>query len=240
MGGHTVKKIFSYAIIIIGIAIMLYPKVNEWYLERQESKLLMAAELGYEQNNQNNEVKSSDADDEAISNQTKLSYEKLSQILEQQSEVEQTISDNTEIPAEVKTEPSKPEVKPIAIIKISKIDLKLPVLEGATKENMSHAATHMSETTPLGKVGNAAISAHRAHKKGRLFNRLNEVEIGDEIVIEMKNETFKYSVYKISRVKPTDVSVLNRNKKDKIITLITCDPLINPTMRLIVQAKIIE
>ncbi|GGH40795.1 class D sortase [Paenibacillus segetis] len=234
------KRLISYVIIIIGIAIMLYPKANEWYLERQESKLLEAAELGYEQNDLNNEDKSKADNDEIISNQTKLSYEKLSQILEQQSEVEQTISDNTESPIEVKTEPAEPEVKPIAIIKIAKIDLKLPVLEGATKENMSHAATHMIETTPLGKIGNAAISAHRAHKKGRLFNRLNEVELGDEIIIEMKNETFKYSVYKISRVKPTDVSVLNRNKKDKILTLITCDPLINPTMRLIVQAKIID
>ncbi|MEK4508765.1 sortase [Paenibacillus sp. FSL K6-2524] len=73
-----------------------------------------------------------------------------------------------------------------------------------------------------------------------MFNRLNEVEVGDEIVIEMGKTSFNYIVYKISRVKPTDVSVLNRNKKDKILTLITCDPLVNPTHRLIVQAKIVE
>lgn len=230
------KKLLSYVIILIGVSIMVFPKANEWYLEAQGQKLLETAELNYE-------INEIDAMDDSINEQTQIGYERVSRILDEQPEAEveteEVNSENLDSQSEVKTA-TKQESAPIAIIKIPKIDLKLPVLEGATKENMSSATTHMVETTKLGEIGNAAISAHRAHKKGRLFNRLNEVEIGDEIVIEMGKTSFNYIVYKISRVKPTDVSVLNRNKKDKILTLITCDPLVNPTHRLIVQAKIEE
>lgn len=66
---------------------------------------------------------------------------------------------------------------------------------------------------------------------------MNEVEIGDKIVITTESERYTYEVYKISIVEPTEVSVLKPNGKDKILTLITCDPLKNPTHRLIVQAK---
>jgi len=141
-----------------------------------------------------------------------------------------------------KTEKAEPEIevggKVIALIEIDKINLKLPVLEGATKANMKHAAAHMKETTDLGDIGNAAIAAHRARTKGRLFNRLNEVAIGDVISVKTSDQVYDYEVYDISIVDPTDVSVLNGNNKDRILTLITCDPLVDPTHRLIVHAKL--
>ncbi|MNN67995.1 Sortase family protein [compost metagenome] len=102
---------------------------------------------------------------------------------------------------------------------------------------MKHAAAHMKETAPLGEVGNAAIAAHRSRTTGRLFNRLNEVKIGDTISIKTSTEEYQYEVYDISIVEPTDVSVLNGDNTSKILTLITCDPLVNPTHRLIIHAK---
>ncbi|MNJ57355.1 Sortase family protein [compost metagenome] len=146
---------------------------------------------------------------------------------------------NTE-PEQVVTgadEATPEEDEGVGTITIEKIDLKLPILEGATKHNLKHAAAHMSETTTIGEAGNAAIAAHRSRTTGRLFNRLDEVEVGDEIVVRSQGEKFVYSVYQISVVKPTDVSVLEGNDSDKILTLITCEPLVNPTHRLIVHAK---
>lgn len=113
-------------------------------------------------------------------------------------------------------------------------------MEGATKANMKHAAAHMKETAPIGEIGNAAIAAHRSRTAGRLFNRLNEVKVGDTISVKTSDQEYEYEVYDISIVEPTDVSVLNGNKQDKILTLITCDPLVNPTHRLIIHAKIIK
>ncbi|MEK4291788.1 MULTISPECIES: class D sortase [unclassified Paenibacillus] len=212
---------FSYVLILAGILIMLYPKANEWYNDWQQDKLLESAELSTSESTPPPDLKSR--------------YAEVTQLLAEESALDAQAQ-----PQE--TEKPEPEIevggKVIALIEIDKIDLKLPVLEGATKANMKHAAAHMKETTPIGEIGNAAIAAHRARTTGRLFNRLNEVVIGDTISVKTSDQTYNYEVYDISVVLPSDVSVLDGNNKDKILTLITCDPLVDPTHRLIVHAKL--
>ncbi|MFD5023181.1 class D sortase [Paenibacillus sp. NPDC058367] len=212
---------FSYVLILAGILIMLYPKANEWYNDWQQDKLLESAELSTSESTPPPDLKSR--------------YAEVTQLLAEESALDAQAQ-----PQE--TEKPEPEIevggKVIALIEIDKIDLKLPVLDGATKANMKHAAAHMKETTPIGEIGNAAIAAHRARTTGRLFNRLNEVVIGDTITVKTSDQTYNYEVYDISVVLPSDVSVLDGNNKDKILTLITCDPLVDPTHRLIVHAKL--
>ncbi|WP_379128664.1 class D sortase [Paenibacillus sp. sgz500958] len=214
---------FSYALIVCGILLLLYPRANEWYNDRQQQKLLDEAQQSFQE-----PADTPDADLESR-------YAQVSELLAEESLLDEQTQTEGEQPA-----PNEPEIggKVIAVIQIGKIDLMLPVLEGATKANMKHAAAHMKETTSLGEVGNAAIAAHRARTTGRLFNRLNEVAIGDTITVKTKDQTLEYVVYDITVVKPTDLSVLKPNGKDKILTLITCDPLVNPTHRLIVHAKL--
>ncbi|WP_342438268.1 class D sortase [Paenibacillus sp. FSL L8-0436] len=202
---------------------MLYPKASEWYNDRQQEKLLKEAEQAY------SELAPSSEPD------LKKQYAEVTALLAEESAGDE--------PAQA-AEPAEQEIevggKVTGIITIDKIDLKLPILEGATKANMKHAAAHMKETAPIGEIGNAAIAAHRSRTAGRLFNRLNEVKVGDTISVKTSDQEYKYEVYDISIVEPTDVSVLNGNKQDKILTLITCDPLVNPTHRLIIHAKIIK
>lgn len=200
---------------------MLYPKANEWYNDRQQAQLLEKAEQAY------SELASTAEPD------LKKSYADVTQLLAEESADEEQVQPSAQPSPEIEI-----GGKIIGIIQIDRIDLKLPVLEGATKTNMKHAAAHMKETAPLGAVGNAAIAAHRSRTTGRLFNRLNEVKIGDTISIKTSTEAYQYEVYDISVVEPTDVSVLNGNNTDRILTLITCDPLVNPTHRLIIHAKL--
>lgn len=216
---------FSYLIILAGILIMLFPKANEWYNDWQQEKLLEEAVESY----------SDIAQEELIEPDLKSSYAEVTQLLAEESTLEEPTPTKEIGKAE-------PEIvvggKVIALIEIKKINLKLPVLEGATKTNMKHAAAHMKETANLGEIGNAAIAAHRARTTGRLFNRLDEVATGDVITVKTSDQAYNYEVYDISIVEPTDISVLNGNNKDKILTLITCDPLVNPTHRLIIHAKL--
>jgi sortase A len=213
---------FSYLLILAGILIMLYPTANEWYNDWQEEKLLENAEQSY-----------NDSTHAPVDLNLTRKYAEVTQLL-----AEESVLDEPTQPEETQTPEPQVGGKVIALIEIDKIDLKLPVLEGATRANMKHAAAHMKETTPLGEVGNAAIAAHRARTTGRLFNRLNEVAIGDVITVKTSDQDYNYEVYDISVVDPSDVSVLNGNNKDKMLTLITCDPLVNPTHRLIIHAKL--
>lgn len=222
------KRILSYALVIVGILILLYPKANEWYENRQQDKLMATWDEA--------------SFDVSAEQQAQQQYEQLTELFNEQSAATETpIQSPTDAatPEATPTEaPKAQKIAPIATIKIDKIKLKLPVVEGATQKNMKSATAHLKETTAIGKVGNAAIAGHRMRSKGRLFNRLGEVEVGDKIVVDTKDESFTYTVYKVSIVDPTDVSVLNYNNKDKLLTLITCDPIVNPTHRLIIHAKI--
>ncbi|WP_168122075.1 class D sortase [Paenibacillus sp. HB172176] len=234
------RKAIAVVLVVAGIMILAYPKLNAWHNEREQAKLLSAWD---------EEMSGSLAEQEALDQ-----YEGLTNLFEDEAAAgsdawgEDALTPSVTEPAGSPSPqasapaPTNTVAKPSAIasLKIPKIDLTLPVLEGATASNMNHAAVHLSETAAIGKVGNTAIAAHRMKKRGSLFNRLNEVEVGDSITLETKKGKFTYTVYEVLIVDPTDVSVLNYNKTDKLLTLITCDPLVNPTHRLIVHAEMDE
>ncbi|WP_055105035.1 class D sortase [Paenibacillus ihumii] len=228
------KKFISYTLIMLGLLIMLYPKANEYYENAQTDELLQ----GIESN--------ADIEDDDATAERKLlmEYRDASRILDESFLTEEVndhilVEETHAVEKSTVTNQGPNEPKAIAVIKIEKIKLNLPVLEGATKKNMKYAAAHLKETDALGEPGNAAIAAHRARTKGRLFNRLNEIEVGDEIRIEVGSKAYVYEAEKISVVKPTDVSVLKREGNEQaILTLITCEPINNPTHRLIVKAKL--
>lgn len=222
------KKKVSTLLICAGLLVMLFPFGREWYRDWRQQQLLQEAEQSF-----------GSADSQEAQAQAIKAYSNLSRLLEQEAQAEDNGSTATAAPAAPEpTATPAPASPPIAIISIGKINLRLPVMEGATQENMKAAAAHMTETTPIGEAGNAAIAAHRARTKGRLFNRLNELEAGDEIIVEVKGGKLTYTVFQVSRVDPSDTSVLRRNKVDSVLTLITCDPVVNPVYRLIVQAKL--
>lgn len=83
--------------------------------------------------------------------------------------------------------------------------------------------------------GNFCIVGHRSYSYGAFFNRLDEMESGDAIYLEVAGETFCYLVEKIFVVEPEDTWVLN-NSDETMITLITCTPIRIGTKRLIIKA----
>jgi len=230
----SVKRKWSSILIAAGIALILFPWAREWYYDWQQKKLLEHTEQFML------------TEGNGITEQLNTEYKRLQHVFDQESEAQEQQSGQESEQAQVQaatqakadSDHQKLDDRSIAVIQIDKIDLKLPVLEGATTQNLKFAAAHMSETAPIGEVGNAAIAAHRARTPGRLFNRLNELTAGDEIVIQNKGATLHYVVYNTVVVEPTDLSVLHANKKDAILTLITCDPVVNATHRFIVQAKL--
>lgn len=217
-----------------GILLILWPQAQSIYYDWRQTKLLEQTEQNF-----------SAADADEVDPQAAAEYEHLSRLFLQASALadgeEDEAPEASPAPQTQAISPTPqvkaPEQQAIALLTIDKIDLKLPVLEGATEENMKYAATHMTETAPLGEIGNAAIAAHRVRNKGKLFNRLNELETGDTIELKIKDKKIVYTVYNVLRVKPEETWVLKSNKKDQVLTLITCDPIVNSTHRIIVQAK---
>jgi len=128
----------------------------------------------------------------------------------------------------------------IGVIKVPKIDAEIPIYENASQENLKNGVCHISGTSLFGETGNISLAGHRSYTYGRMFNRLNEVNIGDQIIIEHDSNVLNYKVYEILTVEPKDVWVLEtvENKKE-IVTLITCTPLYVASHRLIVRAELV-
>lgn len=121
------------------------------------------------------------------------------------------------------------------ILKIDKIDLKMPILKGANEENLKISLGSVCSNVKIDDIGNYCIAGHRSHKYGRKFNRLGELEVGDKITLTSKIKTYEFVISEKFFVKPNETRVLASRSGKKEITLITCDPIINPYQRLIIK-----
>ncbi|MCT4544167.1 MAG: class D sortase [Vallitalea sp.] len=132
----------------------------------------------------------------------------------------------------------KQKPKAVAVIKIDKIDVNLPIANGIDLETLKYSIGYMPGSGKFGEIGNAVLAGHRSHTYGVFFNRLNELENDDKIIITIKDKEYVYTVYEKKIVEPDDISVMKGSSKYKVITLITCDPVIGATHRLIIHGVI--
>lgn len=226
------KKWLSTLLIIVGLGIAAFPIADKIYINYWNQRLLAAYDNELTLNEQAPSMAESDylALQAIYANNDSATTGETTELDTSEST---TAVDATE---ETTSKPKTIDKSVIGKIKISKIDLIMPILMGATEKNLNRGATVISGTSDFGVVGNVGIAGHRGRSYGIFFNRLNEITQGDIIEVTTNNTVYKYTVYETLIVEPTDVSVLNRNDKDKILTLVTCDPVKNPTHRLIIHA----
>ncbi len=128
----------------------------------------------------------------------------------------------------------KKPLEPVCILKIPKIGLDVVVAEGTRSSVLRYAVGHFKGTALPGELGNFCLAGHRSYVSGEFFNRLDELEIGDPLIVEQYDEVFTYTVSEILVVLPEDTWVLDPTA-DAQITLVTCTPIRVATHRLIVK-----
>jgi sortase A len=141
----------------------------------------------------------------------------------------QTATTTTTLP------PPPPAVgNPVGIIQIPKIGLDRAVIQGIGVPDLRKGPGHYPATPLPGQLGNAAIAGHRT-TYGAPFNRIDELAVGDPIIIQTVSGTFHYSVSQQLVVSPKEVSVLNPTA-EATLTLTTCNPKFSASQRLVVKA----
>lgn len=124
------------------------------------------------------------------------------------------------------------------LLEIPKIDLRRPVLNGATPENLDVSLGSVAGLdVPADDGGSIAIAGHQTHVFGEYFSRIDELEAGDRIIYETSSGTYTYEVFRSIVVEPHEVSVLKRRDGITLLSLVTCWPKHSNAQRLIVQAK---
>lgn len=124
------------------------------------------------------------------------------------------------------------------VLDIPEIDLHSPVLLGADDQTLAAGLGAIENMDSPGETGGSyAIAGHQSYVFGHYFNRLHEVETGQEFTFETVDGIQQYEVFDIQIVKPEQVEVLKRQDGLALLSLITCYPERSNEFRLVVQAK---
>ncbi len=131
-----------------------------------------------------------------------------------------------------------PESQPPTRIVIPKIGVDERVLEGDDWESLKKGVGHHVGTANPGERGNVYLSAHN-DIYGQIFRRLEELDLGDEVIIYAGPKSYRYIVREKRIVEPTDVSVMYPTT-EPILSLQTCYPFMVDSHRLVVIAQLEE
>jgi len=146
-----------------------------------------------------------------------------------------------------------PQVEPgraIGRIQIPAIGVEEKVIEGTDTSSLQKGPGHYSpsDDPETRKAGDGSafpgqgktvgIAGHRT-TYGAPFNKLDDLEPGDEIILEMPYATFLYQVQDVEIVEPTEIEVVKNVGYERLV-LSACHPLYSAAQRIIAFAKLEE
>jgi sortase A len=114
---------------------------------------------------------------------------------------------------------TRPAPPPLAVLRIPRLGLEVPVLEGTDEWTLDRAVGHIEGTARPGVAGNVGIAGHR----DSFFRVLKDVAEGDRLELAFPGEVRHYRVARLSIVQPDEVDVLAPSR-DSRVTLVTCHP----------------
>ncbi|MEU8321119.1 class E sortase [Nonomuraea sp. NPDC048881] len=130
----------------------------------------------------------------------------------------------------------------VAMLSIPRLgrDYRYAIVEGVDAEHLKKGPGHYPDSAMPGQIGNFVVSGHRTTYAAP-FKELDELERGDEIIVDAREARYTYRVTSQDVVEPTEVEVLAPvpGKPDirpirAYITLSTCHPEYSAAQRLIV------
>lgn len=222
----SLSTIILFVILLVGLSVMLYPTVSDWWNSRVQSQAIATYDSAVEQLDDNH-------------------YDEImSKAHEYNSEI-----------AKVNSPFSNPNAVPgyedilnisgtgiMGYITIPVINVQLPIYHGTSEEVLNVAAGHLQGSSlPIGgNTTHSVISAHRGLPSARLFSDLDRLNVGDTFTITILDEILTYEVEEINIVLPTEISKLAISDGNDYVTLMTCTPYGINSHRLLVRAHRIE
>jgi sortase A len=131
-----------------------------------------------------------------------------------------------------------PGPPPLAVLRIPKFDLEVPVLPGTDEVTLDRGVGHIEDTALPGTDGNSGIAGHR----DGFFRGLKDIAAGDTVELVTSKGKEVYRVQRTWVVSPDDVSVLDATPR-RSMTLVTCYPFyfVGPAPeRFIVRAELVN
>lgn len=223
---NKILPILATIILIAAVGIFLYPTVSQWINEMLSESVIMQY---------NDTVDTLSVEDKAAL---------LAEAEEYNRGLNEVVSDSFSSEAFEGDERYNnilniTENGQIGTINIPSIDCRLPIYHGSSEDMLSKGAVHLAGTAfPIGGSSTrSVISAHTAFPGKIFFDRLSEVEIGNEFSVTVLGDTLYYRVIDVNVVLPDETEYLVPEKDKDLITLVTCTPYSVNSHRLLVTGK---
>lgn len=146
----------------------------------------------------------------------------------------------TPLPSGPTTQLPPPPGNAIGRLYIPRLAKHWVVVEGVAPGDIRYAPGHYPGSAMPGEKGNFAMAGHRMRS---VFWDLDQLEVGDKIIVETQRTWFVYAVVKERIVKPTQVEVVSPDPPGvtpgKLLTLTTCNPKWDNYQRLIIHAELV-
>lgn len=124
-------------------------------------------------------------------------------------------------------------------LRIDAIDVDLPIYHGTDDETLAKGVGHLQGTSlPVGGPStHSVLTAHRGLAGSTLFDRLNELGIGDRFRVEVFGEVLTYQIVATRVVEPENTESLFPHFEKDLVTLVTCTPLGINSHRILVTGE---
>ena len=127
----------------------------------------------------------------------------------------------------------------LGYIQIDKINVYLPIYEGTDDNTLHKGIGHLEKSSlPTKKYSyHSILVGHTGISTRKFFDDLPNLKVGDDFVVTILNEKFKYKIYEIKKVLPHQTKDLKIQENRKLVTLVTCTPKFVNSHRLLVMGK---
>lgn len=205
-------KILSSILLVSGILVILIPHLTDFLYKHRAGNIISDFD------------KSSEQEEDALSELYEIMKQHNITIFEEgQSELKDPFS-YEQIGLDLAKYGFEENI--VGYVKISKMNVELPIYLGASKENMRLGAVHLSQTSyPIGgNNSNTVIAAHRGMSTTAMFRDIELLKTGDTIQLTNFWETLTYEVVETKIINPNDVHEILIQANRDLVTLITCHP----------------
>lgn len=222
------QSILRWIVILIGVAILIYPSLSAYLTEKNASRATTAYD-GY--------VKQAAAEERLALLQTAKNY---NQRLLAENGFEAPRTDVTGTPLHLEDYWDVLDIGGngvIGYLVIPRLGETITIKHGTTEAVLQENVGHVVNTSfPVGgESTHAALSGHRGLPTASLFTDLDQLAVGDQFYIRVLDQTLAYQVDQILTVLPQETEHLAIEEGKDYVTLITCTPYGVNSHRLLVR-----
>ena len=225
---RIIGNIFTALIFILGLAVLLYPTISDYWNSRLQSRAVATYDVALSQMSEDDV---SAIWDEAVAYNEELASGSIMNWNVDGEEYKRYMS---------LLNPASTGM--MGHIEIEKLGIDLPLYHTVEETILQVGVGHIpGSSLPVGgESTHAVLSGHRGLPTSKLFTNLDRMQEGDLFSIYVLNQQLVYEVDQIRVVLPNEVSELKIEEGKDLVTLVTCTPYAINTHRLLVRGHRID